>query len=265
MNQVVFQRHHFAEGRFRRAYMGTWVSPSWKKGERCVVKELKDSFTWKPSDWNTTRLIQEEAQTMANGFNKFSSTNYPIKFTDIDVMTVVSDGGDTEATPQLGESVIVEEYIEGSFKKWCNNYGYISQEAQTTAISMPAFMHWSWYDNDGQMMIADLQGVKHSDGYLLTDPVILSDSGSAQYGCTDMGVEGMAMFFAKHKCNSFCQTLPAPKFDDFVGVIPSPILDLCRTALPSIQNCTAFKTELKFPRPLKNIVLQTFRNIATRI
>ena len=165
----------------------------------------------------------------------------------------------------MGESVIVEEYIEGSFKKWCNNYGYISPEAQTTAQSMPAFMHWSWWDNYGQMMIADLQGVKQNNGYLLTDPVILSDSGNDEYGCTDMGVEGMAMFFAKHTCNSLCQMLPAPKFDDFVGVIPPRIQNLCRTALPSIQNCTAFTTELKFPRPVKDIVLRTFRNIATRI
>ena len=260
---VVFERRHFAEGRFRRAYMGTWMNPSWKRGELCVVKELKDSFTWEPSDWDTTKLVQEEAQEMAEGFNAFSGTNYPIKFTEMDVMRVARN--DPNATPRVGESVIVEEYIEGSFKKWCNNYGFISQEAQTTAKSMPAFMHWSWWHNDGQMMIADLQGVKQSNGYLLTDPVILSDSGNAEYGCTDMGVEGMAMFFVNHKCNLFCQKLPAPKFDDFVGVIPPRIRNLCKTALPSIQNCTAYTTELKFPRPVKDIVLRTFRNIATRI
>ena len=244
--------------------MGKWESPRSKMGKLCVVKELKDDFTWKPSDWDTTKLIQEEAQEMADGFNAFSNTNHPIKFTEMDVLQVLSRS-DPNATPRVGESVIVEEYIEGSFKKWCNNYGYISPEAQTTAPSMPAFMHWSWWDNDGQMMIADLQGVKHSNGYLLTDPVILSDSGSAEYGCTDMGVEGMAMFFVNHKCNLFCQKLPAPKFDDFVGVIPAGILNLCRTALPSIRNCTAYTTELKFPKPVKNIVLRTFRNIAARI
>ena len=259
-----FEPNHFAEGRFRRAYMGEWISPIWKKGQLCVVKELKDSFTWKPSDWDTTKLIQEEAQEMADGFNAFSRTNYPIKFTEMDVMTVLSTG-DPESTPRLGEYVIVEEYIEGTFKKWCNNYGFISQEAQTTAKSMPAFMHWSWWYNDGQMMIADLQGVKQANGYLLTDPVILSDSGNTQYGCTDMGVEGMAMFFTKHKCNLFCQNLPAPTFDDFIGVIPARTLDLCRTAFPSIHDCTAYRSELKFSQQLKAIVLRTFRNIATRI
>ena len=259
--RVTFDPEHFAEGRFRRAYMATWTSPIWKKGQRCVVKELKDEFTWSPSDWDTTKMIQEEAQKMANGFNAFSKTNYPIKFTEMDVMPVLSRG-DLEGTPRVGESVIVEEYIKGNFKKWCNNYGFISQEAETTAISMPAFMHWSWWKNNGQVMIADLQGVKQENGYLLTDPVILSDSD--QYGCTDMGVEGMAMFFTKHRCNSFCQKLPAPMFEDFVRQIPAQTLKLCRTAIPCTQNCTAFVSELKFSRPMKNAVLCTFRNVAAR-
>ena len=177
----------------------------------------------------------------------------------------VLSSGDPEATPRVGESVIVEEYIEGNFKKWCNNYGFISPEAETTAISMPAFMHWSWYHNKGQMMIADLQGVKQSNGYFLTDPVILSDSGNSEYGCTDMGVEGMAMFFIKHRCNVFCNKLPAPRFEDFVRGIPLGTLNLCRTAMPSFQNCTAFASELKFPRPVKDAVLRTFRNVAMGI
>lgn len=261
--QVTFEANHFAEGRFRRAYMGTWQSPAWKKGQRCVVKELKDNFTWKPSDWDTTKMIQEEAQEMANGFNAFSRTNYPIKFTEMDVMQVVSNGYPA-ATLRVGEYVIVEEYINGNFKKWCNNYGFISEEAEKTAISMPAFMHWSWWQNDGQMMIADLQGVKQQNGYLLTDPVILSDDN--QYGCTDMGVEGMAMFFIKHRCNSLCENLPAPKFEDFVSQlqVSAQTLTLCRTAIPCTQNCTAFVSELKFTRPVKDAVLRTFRDVATR-
>ena len=260
--KVSFKSEHFAEGRFRRAYMGTWTSPVWKKGQRCVVKELKDSYTWDPRDWDTTVLIQKEAQKMATEFNAFSNTNYPISFTEIDVMTVVTTN-DPQATPRLGESVVVEDYIEGTFKKWCSNNGYISQEAETTAISMPAFMHWSWWYNYGQVMIADLQGVKQSNSYLLTDPVILSDDST--YGCTDMGVEGMAMFFTNHKCNLFCQNLPAPTFDDFVGVIPPHILQSCKIALQFTQGCTMYKSELKFPRPVKNAVLRTFRNVATQI
>ena len=259
----IFVAEHFAEGRFRRAYLGTWTSPPSRRGQSCVVKEMKDSFTWKPSDWNTTKRIQEEAQEMAEGFNAFSETSHPIKFAKIEVMRVSNTGRrDPEATPRVGESVIVEEYIEGEFKKWCNNYGFISQEARTTAKPMPAFMHWSWWYNNGQMMIADLQGVKQSDRYMLTDPVILSDSGNFEYGCTDMGVEGMAMFFMKHECNSICNKLPAPKYEDVIRGIPAGTLKLCRTVKPFVQDCTAFASELRFPRSVKDAVLRTFRNVA---
>ena len=47
----------------------------------------------------------------------------------------------------------------------CNNYGFISDEAKTKAITMPAFMHWSWVHTGGEMMVANLQGVRGDDGY----------------------------------------------------------------------------------------------------
>ncbi len=78
---------------------------------------------------------------------------------------------------------------------------------------MPAFMHWSWAHTGGQKMIADLQGVRSHSGYTytLTDPVLLSNhTHGGQYGCTDTGVEGMAMFFLKHTCGHFCWQYPKP-------------------------------------------------------
>ncbi|XP_065907831.1 alpha-protein kinase vwkA-like [Dysidea avara] len=261
--EAVFEENSFAEGRFRRAYLGTWTNPIVKRGQRCVVKELKEEYTWEASDWKTAELVQQEAQTLADGFNAYSGCKYPIKFARVDVMRVVTKKNQN-TTPALGEYVVAEDYIEGTFKKWCNNYGYISDEAQDFAMSLPAFMHWSWYHTDGQMMAADLQGVKKPDGYWLTDPVILSDV-DGEYGCTDMGVEGMAMFFMKHKCNQFCKLLPSPTFDDFAGVILPQTLQKCKLAIPSMMGCTAFRSELKFTKPIKNVVLRTFRNIATRI
>ena len=65
-------------------------------------------------------------------------------------------------------------------------------------------------------MIADLQEVKTAKECLLTDPVIMSNSFGGQYGCTDTGVEGIAMFFLKHKCNQFCNMYPKPTIQDVV-------------------------------------------------
>jgi len=134
--EAVFEETPFAEGRFRRAYLGTWTNPLAKRGKRCVVKELKEEYTWEASKCKTAELVQKEAQGPADGFNVYSKCTYPIKFARVDVMRVVRKRTQN-TTAALGEYVVAEDYIEGSFKKWCNNYGYISDEAQDFAISLP--------------------------------------------------------------------------------------------------------------------------------
>ncbi len=54
-------------------------------------------------------------------------------------------------------------------------------------------------------MVTDLQGVRYSDKYVLTDPCILSPD--REYGATDLALIGIAMFSMSHKCNDFCRSL----------------------------------------------------------
>lgn len=134
--------------------MGTWQEPESVKGKNCVVKHLKTSCVWEAQKWNTTKEIYEKANQLAKAFNVFSKTNYPIHFTGIDVLKVTV-GGDGNG-PNLNEYVVVEDYIEGRFVKFCNNYGSFSEVTKTTYVSMPAFMHWSWIHTKGELIIADL-------------------------------------------------------------------------------------------------------------
>ena len=203
LKEATFESQKFAEGRFRNAYEGTWLNPPERKGQKCVVKEKKDTYTWNPTDWDTSVKIHKKAQELAGSFNVSLKPSHQISFTEVDVLQVVEI--DSLSGPRLNEYVLLEDFIPGNFKKWCNNYGFISDEAKTTAIMMPAFMHWSWIYTGGEMMVADLQGIRGGDGYTLTDPVILSITGT--YGATDMGVEGMAMFFMHHECNGICSGL----------------------------------------------------------
>ena len=113
---------------------------------------------------------------MASSFNRVHNCTLSIRYVDIDVFVVTQNSG--SSGPQLHEYVLVEDYLPGHFTKWCNNYGYISSSSDL----MPAFMHWSWYKSGGQKMIADLQGVRTAKEYLLTDPVIMSNSFGGQYG-----------------------------------------------------------------------------------
>ena len=258
MMEATFEDNKFAEGRFRNAYMGTWTSPRDKVGQKCVVKERKDVYTMRTTDWDTAVKIQGEAAELAASFNDSLDLNRPISFTEVNVLKVVESN--SQQGPRLNEYVIVEDFISGNFKKWCNNYGFISQEARSTAITMPAFMHWSWVHTGGEMMVADLQGVRTDDGYTLTDPVILSTSGT--YGATDMGIEGMTMFFLHHECNGICSGLTKPTYWDLIMNIPQSQRASCEQLLQQVRSATTYTFELKFPPYIRATVIETFRQVA---
>ena len=251
---ATFDPISFAEGRFRLAYKGTHTAPPSRRGDRCVVKENKESYTWKSTDWDMSVKIQDMSKDLAKQFNKVHNCSRSIVYTDASVWRVTSSTG----KPKLNEYVLVEDYLPGDFSKWCNNYGYISPNSEL----MPAFMHWSWVHSRGEFMIADLQGVLNSskNTYHLTDPVLMSNTEGGKYGCTDTGVEGIAMFFLKHTCNKFCPSgLPKPTVADVLG--PSAAFQL---QLQSLMTSTAYSHELKFPPHVRKTMISVFPQVATR-
>ena len=251
---ATFSTAAFAEGRFRRAYKGQWTAPVWDVGRGCVVKEMKESYSWIAADWNDIVKINGRAKDLASRFNDGMPGSYSIAYTDVHVMKVVA--ADPNSTPKLNEYVTCEDYIAGTFKKWCNNYGYISDEPTI----LPAFMHWSWFHTRGEEMISDLQGVKNGNTYTLTDSAMLSLSQT--YGVTDTGVEGMAMFFLKHTCDYMCQMLPKPSLAHFYQIIPQQYIWAAETLLGQLQSATSYSFELKFPAAVRMRVIQKFREIA---
>lgn len=239
--------------------MGTYTAPPSKAGKKCVVKKNKASYVWDSKHWTMSRDIQSQSKDLALKFNKsYQRPAYTITFTDVTVECVVSTGRHRPGGPKVNEYILVEDYIPGNFTKWCNNYGYISSDSQL----LPAFMHWTWVHTGGKMMIADLQGVRNdvTKTYILTDPVLLSNTVTGgQYGCTDTGVEGMAMFFLNHSCNSMCQHLPRPRIGDVV----SNTRDVMKQ-LASIMTSTAYSHELKLPNNVKTVMITRFPQIASR-
>ena len=110
-------------------------------------------------------------------------------------------------------------------------------------------------------MVGDIQGVRNDSGYHLTDPAILSLSGS--YGITDTGIEGMAMFFLNHNCNNICRGWNRPNLSSFSGLVPQSTLTACQQLLYQVNNATTYKFEMKFPPITKQIVTQVFLQIAS--
>ena len=66
--------------------------------------------------------------------------------------------------------------------------GYINTETFTKSLA--AFSRWTYEVTDGYLMIVDLQGVLTSQGYILTDPVILCED-ITKFGKTNLGKAAM--------------------------------------------------------------------------
>ena len=248
----------FSQGRFRYAFRGTWTSHPQKLNEKCVMKKFKDTYTWEPSGWDTTVKMHSIASKVATKFGN------GIEYTGCDVMKCVSSSAGADSglrSIRLNEYAVAEDYLEGDFIKWCNNYGYVSTEARGVDYILPAFMHWSWIHSKGQEMIGDIQGVKKpGGGYNLTDPAIMSITN--QYGATDTGVEGMAMFFLTHKCTAACSSLPKPTLAQFVGKIPDHMMQSAIELQNFSKRGTTYSHEMKFTEGVKRAVIAAFTSIA---
>ena len=241
----------FAKGRFRLVYKGVYATPPSEKRQECVVKVERDEHSVGHAFGRPSIEIHDMAKSLAKDFNQEKRTSKSIEYAD---MIAGKVDHPTYHSLRNGEVVIVEEYVPGNFKKWCNNYGHISEGAKV----LEGFMHWSWMETGGEKMIGDMQGVEEDARYLLTDPAVMSNSKGAKYGPTDTGVEGIAMFFAHHYCNEVCIDLPRP----ILG-IEFQISEEARRELASVSSSTAYAEDLKLPCDYRDMMMQIFSKIAS--
>lgn len=199
---TTFASASFAEGASRRAYRAMRWTPAAKYGQKAVVKEYKDTYSWAQGDWDTAVNTYKKAKGLADRFNDESHTDTPIRIVDYGIQRVISGN---RGTPKLNEWVMVEDFLEGDFQKYISNSGWVKPRCFSEYPSMPAFAHWSWVHTGGSLMVCDLQGVRYDSKYVLTDPVILSLEGG--YGSTDLSLVGMGLFFLSHQCTNMCRSL----------------------------------------------------------
>ncbi len=249
-----FEEAPFAEGRFRVVYRGFYTSPSKKKGLPCVVKKEKVSKFWTKDSWMMTLQVYSMARKLAEEFNKTETSNKTVEY--VDTFHVKSDARKYQGGPYLNEDLLVEDYVPGHFKKWCSNSGFISEESKT----LPALMHWSWCHSKGKTMIADLQGIQTSYKYILTDPVMMSNTQGGKYGPTDTGIEGITMFFLMHKCSELCRNLPRPTNEHIFSII-SPRE---KGQMQKVQISTAYSCDLVIHRDNIKRLMEFYCRIAEK-
>ena len=77
--------------------------------------------------------------------------------------------------------------------------------------------------------------------YKLTDPAIVSIN--REYGVTNTGIEGMAIFILVHGCSDICRGLPKPQF---VGKIPDDMMQEALAFQQLSARRTTYSHEMKF-------------------
>ncbi|CAE6969672.1 EEF2K [Symbiodinium natans] len=119
-----------------------------------------------------------------------------------------------------------EQFVSGEFVKLTSNAGFVNREEYGGhAVFGSAFSHYTFHYSSGALLVADIQGVcsgHRDDGrkgrkapnredenrsWVLSDPQVLTDGVSYQFGRGDLGLKGMSMFFKSHKCSWLCKML----------------------------------------------------------
>ena len=78
-----------------------------------------------------------------------------------------------EVEDEANSSFAAERYLPGVFLKYNSNNGYVA-EALPHNDTVQSFMHFTFEESGGNLMVTDLQGVARDTEVLLTDPQVLS-------------------------------------------------------------------------------------------
>mmetsp|Transcript_39774 Transcript_39774/g.66636 ORF Transcript_39774/g.66636 Transcript_39774/m.66636 type:complete len:413 (-) Transcript_39774:120-1358(-) len=183
----------FARGNLRLAHhMLACLSKDGVK-EHYVAKISIDPFE-DPKNYLDDVATQQCASEYAKMYNRYNPPKR-VEFVEAFVISLI----DRPRAPLCA----VERYIDGTYKKHNNNWGFINNKHERNTPH--AFSHFTYEASQHQLLICDIQGV--ADIY--TDPQIHSIDGRG-YGKGNMGKRGFRKFFSTHRCNAVCKFLKLP-------------------------------------------------------
>ena len=146
------------------------------------------------------------------------------------------------------EYVMVEPKLEGEFRKFNNNKGWVDDSIDCAILQ--AFSHWTYQFSHGEFLLSDVQGAivpdYESNGkihykYVLTDPQVQHPD-TSQFGQGNLGTKGMAAFFALHKCNEICERLHLVRPSDMPNFISKRQKSMSSSSPSTVISSTVKKT-----------------------
>ncbi|KAF5870948.1 putative elongation factor 2 protein [Botrytis fragariae] len=185
----------FASGTFKNVWAGHYTSGD-RKGQPCVSKEFKSGSVYEKHYFSEELEIIRRTQEIVNDFH----TAGIIPGREVIVNTPAIWRYEDSAGGKAGHRSLVEPMIE-NFEKFNSNTGWTGQD-NVWNEAMQALSHFSYHDSGRRFLLCDLQGGLYSDGYILSDPVIMSQAHNC--GPADLGNDGIKSFFERHRCGQFC-------------------------------------------------------------
>lgn len=189
----------YASGGFKNVYKGVYTEGA-REGQECVTKIFKTGSVFHDSYFESELKVVAKAMEIINQWNRDAVINKSILLNEPAVWSFEKDG----------EMCLCEPMIS-NFEKFNSNTGWTPNKSspwidgtEFLTLVMQALSHYSYHSTQGMFLFCDLQGGVYKDGFVITDPVIISTTGD--FGPTDLGKEGISTFFARHRCNEYCKS-----------------------------------------------------------
>ena len=244
-----FEPYPLKVGQRKLGYIGILNGNGPRKGDRCLVKALRNCCATH-NDWSCDVRKARKAKQYSQVFSK------EVEAKDIRATMIFH-------TPMLAEIDEVSSYMCIAFflgkpKKKMKEYeivaiepylqGLINYESPrihyTDNFLTSAYSHFTWYFSNGEHVVCKLRGVSRFEVFRFTVPVI--HSLNREFGQRDMGRMGIDNFFANHQCNEICRHWPRPDDPYYRPTLSHKEIDLL-TAFP-----LEYSQTYEFFNPLNN-------------
>ncbi|XP_066933225.1 myosin heavy chain kinase B-like [Clytia hemisphaerica] len=207
----------FAKGAFRNVFKAT----CFKTKKKFVVKKFKEEFIGQLKDINELLTNKESekslalkavqvhmlAKNLASQMQRRAEAKCPgEEFGEIFRYNKAFFG----VVEGTNEIVMVEEFVEGEFKKYINNTGIVQHRSSNPTLVAKAecLAHFTYEKSEGKFILFYIQGSDYVlyDLEIATSDTAVSD-GALKFTMGNLTDGAIKNFLSSHKCNKYCKLI----------------------------------------------------------